>query len=294
MQDASPAAAPDYDVIADGLAFPEGPVAMADGSVIVVELAAGRITRCWNGRTEVVAEPGGGPNGAAIGPDGALYVCNSGGIDLVRLQNATGPGNEGRIERIDLATGKVERVYERAGDIPLSAPNDLVIDEQGEIWFTDLGKHYDRIHEQSALFRAACDGSAIAEVYKGESYNGVGLSPDGRWVYVADTHQARIYRFDRDAPGAPHFVATVPGPVGLDSLAVTASGNICVGRIHEGGIATVTPGGAVSAVAFPDPFTTNIAFGGSDMRSAHITLSATGRLIRTTWPEAGLRLCHNG
>ena len=89
------------EVIAEGLDFPEGPVVMADGSVIVVEIHAGQITRCWGGgRKEVVAMPGGGPNGAAIGPDGALYVCNSGGLDLVKLQHARGAGHEGRIERV--------------------------------------------------------------------------------------------------------------------------------------------------------------------------------------------------
>jgi gluconolactonase len=96
------------EVVAEGLAFPEGPVVMADGSVIVVELAGGRITRCWNGRRETICTMGGGPNGAAIGPDGALYVCNNGGLDLARFQNACGPGCEGRIERVDLGGGRLE------------------------------------------------------------------------------------------------------------------------------------------------------------------------------------------
>jgi gluconolactonase len=68
-----------FEVLAEDLAFPEGPVVMPDGSVIVVEIRGGRLTRIWgDGRKEVVAETGGGPNGAAIGPDGALYVCNNG------------------------------------------------------------------------------------------------------------------------------------------------------------------------------------------------------------------------
>ncbi len=60
-------------IVAEGLAFPEGPIAMPDGSVILVEIKRGTITRVWNGKTEIIATPGGGPNGAALGPDGALY-----------------------------------------------------------------------------------------------------------------------------------------------------------------------------------------------------------------------------
>src|SRR5687768_12194536 len=78
------------EIVAEGLAFPEGPVIMADGSVIVVEIAGGRVTRCWEGRKETICEIGGGPNGAAIGPDGALYVCNNGGMDAATMQSANG------------------------------------------------------------------------------------------------------------------------------------------------------------------------------------------------------------
>jgi gluconolactonase len=284
-----------FALAAEGLAFPEGPVVMPDGSVIVVELAAGRITRCWgDGRKETVARPGGGPNGAAIGPDGALYVCNSGGLDLVKMCNATGPGAEGRIERIDLATGKVERMYETCGDIPLSAPNDLMFDADGAFWFTDLGKRHGRINEASALFVARADGSGITCIHDHAfSYNGVGISPDGRTAYVADTFQARIYAFDatRIERQNPRLVATVPGMVELDSLAMTASGKVCVGTLGEGGISQVSPDGTVTKpFEIDERYVTNIAFGGDDMMDAWITCSSTGRLVRTRWDEPGMKL----
>ncbi|MEO6718568.1 MAG: SMP-30/gluconolactonase/LRE family protein, partial [Novosphingobium sp.] len=118
-------------VIAEGLAFPEGPVVMADGSVIVVEIMGKKVTRCWGDlRKETVSEPGGGPNGAAIGPDGALYICNSGGMG-----HDGSPTEPGRIERIDLATGRVERLYERYNGAALGAPNDLMFDIDGNLWF---------------------------------------------------------------------------------------------------------------------------------------------------------------
>lgn len=284
-------------IVAEGLAFPEGPVVMADGSVIIVEMTAGRITRCWNGRTETVCEVGGGPNGAAIGPDGALYVCNNGGLDPVKFQNARGPGHEGRIERVDLSTRKVERVYDRCDGIALEAPNDIVFDADGRMWFTDLGKTHDGIRTASGLFAALPDGSAITAINRhAVSYNGVGLSPGGEHVYVADTHQARLWRYDRKVEAQrPVWVASAPGPVGFDSLAITAAGNICVATLYAGGISTITPDGRVSKFDIADErYVTNLAFGGADMRDAYITLSTTGRLMKTRWDEPGLELHYHG
>src|SRR5215467_6534507 len=90
----SPEGAPRMQQVAEGLHFPEGPVAMADGSVVLVEIRRGTLTRVTpNGRRETLAELGGGPNGAAIGPDGAVYVCNNGGAWLWREGELHMPGD---------------------------------------------------------------------------------------------------------------------------------------------------------------------------------------------------------
>jgi gluconolactonase len=282
-----------FETVAEGLAFPEGPVAMGDGSVIVVESFGGRITRCWNGRKEVVCEIGDGPNGAAIGPDGALYVCNNGGIGPEYFARAD---RVGRIERVDLATGRFERVYDACEGAPLSAPNDLVFDADGQIWFTDMGRIETNGKQYGGLYCAAPDGARIVRIVGGAlSYNGVGLSPDMATVYVADTWSARVYAFERRAEAQkPRLLATVPGLVSLDSLAVTAAGNVCVATIGESGaITTVTPEGQCSAVATEDPVTTNIAFGGADLRDAFITCSMRGELVKTRWDEPGLALAYS-
>ncbi len=300
-----------FEIVAEGLRFPEGPIAMADGSVIVVEIQRQTLTRCWNGRTEVIAHLGGGPNGAAIGPDGAVYVCNNGGATWVERNGITYPAGiaadyaGGRIERVDLATGKVDRLYDRCGDHPLRAPNDLVFDRAGGLWFTDFGHDLPRQRDKSGIYYAAADGSKITEAFFGSlGYNGIGLSPDETVVYAAETLTGRLVAFDLAGPGEiarrkgrfpGRVVATMKGEPReyFDSLAVTAAGNVCVATLLAPGITTIAPDGSHDKLETPDIFTTNICFGGTDMRDAWITFSGTGKLAKTRWREPGLRLPFN-
>jgi len=297
----------DFEIVADGLAFPEGPVWMEDGSIILVEIAKGCITRLWGDqKSETVAETGGGPNGAAIGPDGALWICNNGGFKYHERDGLLIPGHcpddysGGRIERVDLSTGKVERVLDTVEGHPLKGPNDLVFDRHGNLYFTDHGKTYPRQRDFGGLFFLANGAREAVELdHHHTSPNGVGLSPDEKTVYMADTMTARLWAFDLSAPGeisrASPFnlgrvVATMPGLQYFDSLAVAASGNICIATILNGGITTLTPEGAQSHTAFPDPFVTNICFSGDDPLDAWVTLSGTGQLAKCKWPEPGLKL----
>lgn len=302
----------DYELVAEGLKFPEGPIAMADGSIILVEIQSGDITRVWGaGKREVIAHTGGGPNGAAFGPDGALYICNNGGFEWSDLNGITLPGHApgdysgGRIERVDIATGEVTRLYDTVGGHALKGPNDIVFDKTGNFYFTDHGKTYPRYRDNGGLFYASPDGKMVKELDHGHtSPNGVGLSPDEKTVYMADTLTGRLWAYDLAGPGevipamAPlqkgRVVATLPGLQYFDSLAVTAAGNICVATILNGGITTITPSGDHHHRAFPDLLTTNICFGGDDMKDAWITLSGTGLLVKARWDEAGLGLNYAG
>ena len=303
----------ELDIVAEGLRFPEGPVAMPDGSVILVEIAASRITRVWpDGTKETVAEPGGGPNGLAMGPDGKLYCCNNGGFNWFEhpggLLIPHGQADDyagGRIERIDPETGAVEVLYKDGDfDCRLRGPNDIVFDAHGGFWFTDHGKNRPRERDITGIFYAKADGSHLEEVvFPSENPNGVGLSPDGKTLYAAETYTCRLMAFDVIAPGKVDQTAGLGGagrplyrPAGykfFDSLGIEACGNICVATIGESGISVISPAGElVEFVPTPDPFTTNICWGGDDLKTAYITLSGTGQLIAMPWPRAGLRLAY--
>ena len=297
--------------LAEGLGFPEGPVVMADGSILLVEIVRQTLSRVRpDGTVEVVAELPGGPNGAAIGPDGAVYVCNNGGRfeyheqDGLLIPGLTPAWHQGgSIQRVDLATGAVTTLYEVCGDRRLLAPNDLVFDAQGGFWFTDHGAADAEGTRHGGLYYARADGSFITRAARLSTPNGVGLSPDGKIVYVADTHTGRLWAYDILGPGEVgpgmlpgmpgRVVATLPGYQLLDSLAVEADGRICVATIINGGITAFTPAGETEHFPVPDFITTNIAFGGADMRDVWITASSTGKLFKARWPRSGLKLAFN-
>jgi len=304
-------------VMATGLRFPEGPVWLKDGSVALVEIARGTVTVVApDGAAKVLATPGGGPNGMAVGPDGAFYVCNNGGFLWSEEAGILRPGFQppdyetGRIERIDATTGAVTRLYDRCGEHALRGPNDIVFDNHGGFYFTDLGKTRTRDRDWGGVYYAKADGSGIVEVaYRLLTPNGIGLSPDGSTVYVAETESARLWAFDLEAPGvakkhatAPHggrFICGLGGFQRFDSLKVDNAGNICVATLVTGAVTVIAPDGRVlRVVRFSDPMTTNICFGGADLCRAYVTLSGVGQLVELDWTDRdwhvpGLALAHS-
>jgi gluconolactonase len=301
----------DITEIATGLQFPEGPVWMPDGTVLCVEMKEPRVVRIHpDGKKGVVAEPGGSPNGLAIGPDGALYVCNSGGyayrdVADMLVPDTYLPDNHsgGRIERVDLDTGEVKVLYTECDGYPFLSLNDLVFDEAGGFWFTDHARALERETPHGGLYYAQPDGSSVrAMAYPLSEPNGVGLSPDGKRVYAAETFTGRLYAWDLTGPGeidrtnplfehGGHVIAGLPGFQLFDSLAVEESGNVVVGTLVNGGLTVISPEGEVlEHVPFPDLLVTNVCFGGDDRQTAYVTCSGTGKLVSVPWPRPGLKL----
>ena len=299
--------------ICRGLKFPEGPVAMPDGSVILVEIERKTLTRVSvDGEVSVIADCGGGPNGAALGPDGKMYICNNGGFEWSQSGPFKRPGEElaqdyvgGSIQSVDLATGSVETLYTECDGESLKGPNDIVFDRQGGFYFTDLGKRRGRQIDRGSLFYARIDGSSITElIHPFDTPNGVGLSADEKKLYVAETNAARLWAFDIESPGVikkdgpslfwpGHLLHKFNGYERLDSLAVDSEGNVVVATLGTGCVTAISPTGQIRArVAVPefDLMVTNVCFGGPDLRTAYITASGLGRLYAIDWHCPGLPL----
>ena len=304
-------------VFASDLQFPEGPVWVGDGSLLVVEIRRKTLTRCWPDGRRQYYELGGGPNGAAMGADGHCYVANNGGFSFKQrgdgLWVTTGTPDDyatGRIDRVNIETGKWEVLYDKVDGRSIRGPNDIVMDGHGGFWFTDPGKTRHRDWDRGSVCYAKCDGSLVKEViFPIHKPNGIGLSPDGMTLYVAETETARLWAWDLNAqgelakpatasPSSPHGSRLVYGsPMyqRFDSLAVEANGNICVATLDRGGINVIDPRtGAAEFVPVPgDTHCTNICFGGPDLRTAYITQSYVGHLVEMQWPRAGLALNDN-
>lgn len=315
----------EFRVITTGLQYPEGPVYQKDGSVLVVEIQGKKLTRVLpNGTKETVAILGGGPNGAAIGPDGAVYVCNDGGLDFV----AVGPVSVPTFQPADYVGGSIQRVVgssfstlcSQCNGQSLRSPDDLVFDATGNFWFTDWGKTRPADRDITGVYYAAADGSKITSALAGrQAPNGIALSPDDTRLYVAETYARWIVYWELSAPGVikPNpktldgsylLTADIPGQGTLDSMAVDEEGNVYAATMLPqgprpdvpGGITVVSPNGKIVDFiellvdSLPEPLPSNICFGGADRKTAFITLAGTGRLVACEMKIPGKPLHFNG
>lgn len=253
-------------VLAEGLAFPEGPVFTPDGALWFVELKGGNLGRFHEGR--VLRIPTGGePNGLAVTGDGRICFCDSGRCE---------------IRRFDPATASFETLADRIAGEPLFKPNDLAFDSAGNLLFTCPG---DSRHTPSGYVAVLRPAGTVERVASGFYFpNGLAFTPSGSHLIIAETRRQRLWRGRWDAEHArwlaPRPWASVGGTVGPDGMAFSADGLLHVAIYSGGAIKTVAPDGEIEEVIpTPGANPTNCAFDPSGRLGLVATEAERGELL---------------
>ncbi len=232
-------------LLADGLAFPEGPVFAPDGALWWVEIESGRIGRRHDGRIERFAI-GGRPNGAVFDAAGRLWVADQ----------VLG------IRRHDPATGATETVLEQIDGKRLGKPNDLAFDAAGNLIFTCSNDARTEPVGYVCVLRPNGEVAVIADRLLFP--NGLAFSDEGRRLWLAETFAHRILAGTWDPLAARWTLDRtheVGGPVGPDGMAFDDRGRLHVAIFGEGRVRIVDPAaGAIGEIAVPGRRPTNLAF----------------------------------
>jgi len=259
--------------------FLEGPVVDDAGNLYVTDIPNGRIFRIdTHGAWETIAEWDGEPNGMKFFTADELLVTDyRNGLVLV-----------------DIKTGKVRPHLGRRNTESFKGVNDLTLDARGNVYFTDQGQT--GLHDPTGrVYRLSPEGRLDLLLSNVPSPNGVVLSPDERFLFVAVTRGNCVWRMPLQADGSVSKTGqffTSYGPSGPDGLAMDQTGRLLVAnpglayvwvlnhRAEPVEVIRGTPGHSL----------TNLAFGGSDRKTLYITNSTTGEILTVQMDEPGATL----
>jgi len=280
--------------VAAGVCFLEGPAADAAGNVFFSDISGNRILKMdAAGSVTTLRADSGRTNGNTFDAQGRLISCEG-------AEN--GPGGRRRIVRTDLATRKIEVLTERYEGKRFSSPNDVVVDPQGRIWFTDPLYAPDRSimeHQHEAVYRIDPNGSVqrvITQPAIGRP-NGLAITPDGKTLYLVDSNYIRpdgnrkIWAFDIAADGSAsgqRQVYDFGRGRGGDGMRLDSRGNLWVAAGISAprtanetadvptGIYVISPRGELlGRIPIPEDVITNLAFGGPDKKTLFVTAGKT-------------------
>lgn len=259
--------------------FLEGPVFDTQGNLYVTDIPFGRVFRIdHKGEWDLVAQWEGEPNGMKFLNDTELLVTD--------YKNG--------LMRLNIQTGQVQTFLERRNSESFKGVNDLVLDSRGNVYFTDQGQS--GMHDPSGrVYRLSPDGKLDQLLNNVPSPNGIVLSPDERFLFVAATRGNSVWRMPLLSDGSVSKVGqffTSYGPSGPDGLAMDASGRLLVANP---GLAYVW---VLSHWAEPEEILTgpkgasltNMAFGGKDRKTLYCTDSTNGNILMADMSVAGCSL----
>src|SRR5262249_19224225 len=231
------------EIIADGIAFGEGPVWVPEGtpggpSLVVTSVAAGALYRIppGGGRANELAHTGGGANGAALAADGSILVTQNGGIDFSKMPLDVDYPYHPTTSGLQLAT--VDGAVRYLADQDLQAPNDLVAAADGTVYFTDP-PHFPLPPAPSGrgvAYRPHGDRRLVAEPFM--YCNGIALDRDGTMVVIEGRGLQRLL-----PDGGREWIVETLGRGGGDGFCLDAEGNYYVAATVEHGVRVVDPTG---------------------------------------------------
>lgn len=253
--------------IATGLGFTEGPIWAMQDFLLFNDTAFGRQYKVSAGQS--VGDPVAVTNGAsglAYDRDENLYTAETAARRVVRTNK----------------NGESETVVEVFEGKRFNAPNDLVVREDENIYFTDpaFGSQLDTMElDFQGVFRVNDDGEIEAIARWQTRPNGIALSPDDRTLYVSNADEQSIYAFDLDRDGAASnarvIVRDIEGVPG--GLAVDEEGNLYVAADQ---VAIYSPEGEWIRSIGLEEKPSNLAFGDPDFATLYVTARSSVYRIR--------------
>jgi gluconolactonase len=277
-----------HTVLADGLAFPEGPVWLGPERVALTQIQGQCVSLYDHGTLGVVAWTGGGANGATPGPDSALYIANNGGISLGPEGYWHAPDPiPGRIQQVTLG-GEVRDVAVDLPGVAPNRPNDLCFGPDGLLYYTDPHNWEDLANlRPGRVARTALDGRVELLVELSGFPNGIAFGPDNR-LYVAQTLTQQILVMDPVANAAPAIHCTLPNGF-PDGFCFDAEGRLYAAGSMGHVVVVFEPDGSLRQVIEmgdgSEP--TNCCLGNGIL---YVTLAGTGQLVAVEMPVEPLAL----
>lgn len=277
-------------VLASGLKFPEGPVYLGGGELILTEIQGQCVTRFSNGETEVLAKTGGGANGATLGRDGAIYVANNGGLSLGEDGYWHAPDPiPGRIQKVSMDGEVADIITELPGPEP-HRPNDLCFGPDGLLYFTDPHNWEDfRNLGPGRINRAGAEGKVETLAEVASFPNGIAFGPEGRHLYVAQTMTQKIIEFpwSEGGLGEPRDFATLPENHFPDGMCFSHDGDLFVAGARGGSVCVFDREGKSKETLDTKHSPSNCCFGDGTL---YVTLAGSGELVAFDLGVEGLSL----